>query len=132
MRHWNKQTLQTIPEKPWKVEIIVGNCILYPAQAIKEVGFMDEKRLPQYGDAEYTPRMRKKGWNLLIEPRAKVYCKPNDVPQRYKEMPLKKLFYNIFINLHGPHSLRRRWFMILGSSPNKFEGYLAFIIFFIR
>src|SRR5688500_7308468 len=44
MRHWVKQTIHTLPSGPWKVELIVGNCILYPADTNREVGLMDEKR----------------------------------------------------------------------------------------
>lgn len=69
-RYYQEQTVWTVPEKPFEVEIIVGNCVLYPRQVIEEVGLMDEKKLDQYGDVEYTPRMRKRGWRLLIEPRA--------------------------------------------------------------
>jgi GT2 family glycosyltransferase len=127
LRHWVKQSLDTLPSKPFAVDLIVGNCVLFPAEVIREVGLMDAARLPQYGDAEYTPRMRRAGWKLLIDPRAKVYCKPNDVPERMSTMPFRKLF-----DPHHPHSLRRRVNTILGPAPNKVEGYAALIIFFVR
>jgi len=132
MRHWMKQTVEMLPEKPWKVELIVGNCVLYPSQAILEAGFMDEKRLPQYGDAEYTPRMRKMGWTLVIDPRAKVFCKPNDVPKSLRSLSIQELVHSLFINPHHPHSLKRRWYMIMGSAPNRFQGFTAFVVFFVR
>ncbi len=132
MRHWVKQTIHTLPSSPWKVELIVGNCILFPAAAIREVGLMDDKRLPQYGDAEYTPRMRRAGWNLLIDPAAIVYCKPNDIPERMKGMPVKSFINKLFFDPYHPHSLRRRLNTSLGSSPNRFQGYAAVPIFFLR
>src|SRR6187549_2220190 len=132
MRHWVKQTLDTLPKVPWEVELIVGNCVLFPADAIREVGLMDDKRLPQFGDAEYTPRMRKAGWRLFIDPRAKVFCKPNDIPERISSMGMRRMAATILLDPHHPHSLRRRLNMIVGSSPNRLEGYAAFLIFFVR
>ena len=132
MRHWVKQTLDTLPEKPWEVELIVGNCVLFPAEAVRQVGLMDEKHLPQYGDAEYTPRMRKAGWRLMIDPRARVYCKPNDVPEKISKMGLRRMGATMLFDPYHPHSLRRRLNMIVGSAPNKPEGYAAFVVFFVR
>lgn len=132
MRHWVKQTLRTLPERAWEVELIVGNCVLFPSAAIREVGLMDAERLPQYGDAEYTPRMRKAGWRLLIEPQAHVYCKPNDVPERISTMSARRMTTAMLFDPYHPHSLRRRLNMSVGSAPNKLEGYAAFVIFFVR
>jgi GT2 family glycosyltransferase len=132
MRHWVKQTVDTLPKEPWEVELIVGNCVLFPAAAIREVGLMDAKRLPQYGDAEYTPRMRKAGWKLFIDPRARVYCKPNDIPERISKMSARRMVATMLFDPYHPHSLRRRLNMIVGSAPSKPEGYAAFVIFFVR
>jgi GT2 family glycosyltransferase len=132
MRHWVKQTLDTLPKTPWEVELIVGNCVLFPAEVIREVGLMDQTRLPQYGDAEYTPRMRKAGWRLFIDPRAKVFCKPNDVPERISGMGMRRMAATMLFDPYHPHSLRRRLNMIVGSAPNSIEGYAAFVIFFAR
>ena len=132
MRHWVKQTVDTLPDRTWEVELIVGNCVLFPADAIREVGLMDEKRLPQYGDAEYTPRMRKAGWRLFVDPRARVYCKPNDVPERISKMTVRRMASTMLFDPHHPHSLRRRLNMIVGSAPSKPQGYAAFVMFFVR
>lgn len=132
IRHWRHQTIYTIPDTPWKVDLIVGNCTLFPVQAIREAGLMDESRLPQFGDAEYTPRMRRLGWTLLIEPRAKVFCKPNDIPERIRTMSTRRLLQEIFLNPHSGQSLKRRYYMSLGSAPNKLSGLIAFFVFFIR
>lgn len=131
-RHWVKQTVWTIPDRPWEVELIVGNCVLFPVEAIKQCGLMNEKRFPHYGDAEYTPRMRRNGWKLLIEPRARVFCQPNNLPPRLREMPLRKLFNTLFIDLGNGHSLRRRLNANLDGAPDRLQGILAFIVFFIR
>lgn len=130
-RHWHKQTVWTIPAKPWRVDIIVGNCVLYPVQAIRQVGLMDEKRLVQYGDAEYTPRMRRKGWNLLIEPRARVFCKPNDPIEGFMKKSFREKLSLLFTSA-SPYSVQRRVYGSLGSAPNKFLGLLTIPIIALR
>ncbi len=130
--HWRKQTIWTVPQKPWQVDIIVGNCVLYPAEVIREVGLMNEKKFAQYGDAEYTPRMRKRGWKLLIEPKAKIFCKPNDVPPKLSAMSMKKLVSVLFLEPHNVHSLRRRFNMNLHGAPSKIEGLVSLAVFFGR
>lgn len=131
-RHWRKQTVWTVPADPWEVELIVGNCVLYPAGAIAEVGLMDEKRLVQYGDAEYTPRMRRRGWRLMIEPRARVFCMPNEAPRRLREMTVSEKVSAVFTHSGNAHSIHRRYHMSLGSAPNKLLGLLALPVFFVR
>ena len=131
-RHWRHQTVWTVPQKPWEVELIVGNCVLYPADAVREVGFMDERRLVQYGDAEYTPRMRKRGWRLLIEPKARVFCQPNVVPAGFRKMPLRKKLTEMFFKPTGSYSIHRRVYTTLFGAPNRLEGILALPLFAVR
>ncbi|QQS33114.1 MAG: glycosyltransferase family 2 protein [Acidobacteriota bacterium] len=131
-RHWFHQTVWTVPKSPWYVEMIVGNCVLFPASAIREAGLMDSKRFPQYGDAEYTPRLRKLGWKLLVEPRARVFCKPNDPPSGFRNLPLTEKFRRLFSDPFGPYSLRRRFNATMAVAPNKVEGLAAVVIFGIR
>ncbi len=130
-RHWTQQTVATLPSRPWKVDCIVGNCVLYPLAAIREVGLMNEK-LVQYGDAEYTPRMRRRGWTLLIDPDARVFCKPNDQISGFRKMPLSKQIHAIFRNPSGPYSLQRRFYSTVGGAPNVIVGTLAVGIFYLR
>jgi GT2 family glycosyltransferase len=130
--HWRKQTVETVPPRPFEVELIVGNCVLYPVKAIEEAGPMDEKRLPQFGDSEYTPRMRKLGWRLLIEPRAHVYCKPNDVIAGFRSLPMGEKFRRLFRDPTGPYSVSRRFNSLFLGAPNKLQGLLAVPIFYLR
>jgi GT2 family glycosyltransferase len=131
-KHWQNQTLSTIPQKPWEVELIVGNCILFPVEAIKENGLMNEERFPHFGDAEYTPRMRRNGWKLLIEPRAKIFCQPNVSPPSLRRMGYGKIFHTLFVDKISGNSLRRRFYANIEGAPNPVEGTLAFFIFYIR
>ena len=131
-RHWRHQTVWTVPDRPWEVELIVGNCVLYPAAAVREVGFMDEKKLVQYGDAEYTPRMRRRGWRLLIEPKARVFCQPNVEISGFRQLPLREKFSEIVLKPSGPYSIRRRLYSTMGGAPSRLQGMIAIPVFYLR
>jgi len=131
-RHWYRQTIWTIPNKPWEVDLIVGNCVLVPAQAIKEEGLMNSERYPNFGDAEYTPRLKRKGWRLLIDPRVRVFCQPNYTPAKVTKMSLRQKFNALFFDLKNIHNLRRRFYFYWDSVPNKIAALTGFFIFFVR
>ena len=131
-RHWQSQTVWTIPQKPWKADLIVGNCVLVPADAFRECGLMNSKRYPNFGDAEFTPRLRKPGWQLWIDPRAQVFCQPNEASPRVRKMGLKAMFSELILDLRRGHNLRRRLYSNLDSAPSKMQGLAAFAIFLIR
>ncbi len=131
-RHWHHQTVWTIPEKAWEVGVIAGNCLLIPVQAIKELGLMNSKRYPNFGDAEYTPRLRKNGWKLLIEPRARVFCQPNNLPGKVGKMSFREKINALIFNLGHIHNLRRRFYANLDGAPSKLQGAAAFCAFFVR
>jgi GT2 family glycosyltransferase len=126
-------TVWTAPQEAWEVELIVGNCVLYPVDAIKQVGLMNEKAFPYgFGDAEYTPRMYKAGWSLLIEPSAYVWCQPNTIPPSMKSLPKRKFLRELFLDRHSQRNLVRmfktRWY----SAPSHFIGLVAFGVTVIR
>ena len=131
-RLWQNQTIWTIPKKTWEVEIIVGNCVLVPVEAIREAGLMNSKRYPNFGDSEYTPRLKRKGWKLLIDPRARVFCQPNDVPKKITHLTIREKFDALFVNLGNIQNLRRRFYTYLDSAPSKLQGLIGCIIFIIR
>ena len=131
-RHWYQQTVWTVPEEPWKVDLIVGNCVLVPAAAIEECGLMDSKHFPNFGDAEYTPRLKRKGWNLLIDPRARVFCQPNREFQRIRSLSFTKMVNALLIDLKSAHNLRWRFFSHWYTAPNRFAALAAFTSFLVR
>jgi GT2 family glycosyltransferase len=122
-----------VPQHPFEVEIIVGNCVLYPVAAIREVGLMNAKRFPYgFGDIEYTPRMRRKGWRLLIEPRARVWCEPNtDLPSPSK-LPKKKLVKDLFLDYENQYNLFRQFVSRWESAPTRTQAVTAFGIMLVR
>lgn len=131
-QHWYSQTVWTVPERPWKVDLIVGNCVLVPAAAFAECGLMNSTRFPNMGDAEFTPRLRKAGWTLLIAPRSRVFCQPNNIPPRIRSKNLKSLYGDLIVDLKNIHNLRRRLYANLDSAPSKLQGLAAFAMFMTR
>jgi GT2 family glycosyltransferase len=131
-RHWYHQTVWTVPEKPWKVDVIVGNCVLIPAEAVQAAGFMDSKKYPNFGDVEYTPRMKRMGWELLIEPRARVFCQPNDIPKGVVRTSFLNRLNMLFLDKRAPGNLRRRFRSMWDTAPSKIDALFAFNIFIAR
>jgi GT2 family glycosyltransferase len=131
-RHWYEQTVWSIPSSVWKVDIIVGNCVLVPAAAFAEAGLMDSRRFPNFGDAEFTPRLKRLGWELLIDPRARVFCQPNCLPARVRSMGPVKMFNALVLDLKNSHNLRRRLYEYLAGAPTKIHGLAAFVTFLFR
>ena len=131
-QHWEQQTIWTVPTKPWEVDIIVGNCVLVPVEAIRDQGLLNSKRYPNFGDAEYTPRLKRNNWRLLIDPRARVFCQPNTISKRISSMNLKEKFNALFWNLGHGQNLRRHFYHYIDSAPSRLQGFIGFIIFFIQ
>lgn len=130
-QHAQNQTVWTIPKKPWQVDIIVGNCVLVPVEAIHEVGLMNSRRYQNFGDAEYTPRLKKNGWQLLIEPRARVFCQPNTVPQSILKMSFREKMNALFFNAGHVRNVPRLFKSYLDGAPNKMLGAIGFGMYFV-
>ena len=131
-RHWYHQTVWTIPDRPWKVGVIVGNCVLIPTAAIREAGLMDSKHYPNFGDAEYTPRLKRLGWRLLIDPRARVFCQPNNIPAKVLDLPMRQKMRVLIFDRRSGHNLLRRFRGMWDSAPTKIDALLAFGVFLGR
>ncbi|MFN0277730.1 MAG: glycosyltransferase family 2 protein [Pyrinomonadaceae bacterium] len=123
-------TAFSVPRARFEVENIVGNCVLLPVEAIRECGLMDEKHFPHgWGDAQYTTKMRKMGWKLLVNPRSLVWCEPNTYPQPLHQSSVSESLNTLFINEKHPANLKRqlvsRWY----SAPTKFKALAAFAVY---
>jgi GT2 family glycosyltransferase len=131
-RHPRTLTVKNAPRDRWEVELIVGNCVLYPVEAIAQVGLMNEKAIPMYGDAEYTPRMRRAGWTLMIEPRSYVWCQPNTVSPSLRRLPIRKALSALIFDQMNSNNL------IVGSrvywleAPSHIMGLVAYFIRIVR
>ncbi|MGD9560673.1 MAG: glycosyltransferase family 2 protein [Pyrinomonadaceae bacterium] len=129
-QHWLEQTIWTVPTRPWQVEAIVGNCILYPAAVFSDAGMMNPRVSAQYGDAEFTTRLRKRGWRLLIEPRARVFCQPNYKHVSLTSLPFRRQIEELFRRRKSRMNISHQLRQSLYTAPNKVAGLAAFASFY--
>lgn len=131
-KHWQYQTVWTVPAHPWEVDLIVGNCVLYPRSCFDNCGFMDSKRFPNFGDAEYTPRLQRAGYKLVVDPRSRVFCQPNAIPQRLRDKNPASLFRELVLDLKQPGNLTRTFLSHIRGGPSAFQGVAAFFVLLVR
>lgn len=118
------------PKEAFEVEGMAGNCVLFPAEAIRECGLMDEKKFPHgWGDIQYVRRMKKMGWRLLIEPKSLVWCEPNTYPKPLHHLPVKEIGRVLFINRRHPLNLHRQFIARWESAPTKIQALGAFFVY---
>lgn len=122
----------TLPREPFEVECIVGNCVLFPAEAIREVGLMDEKRFPHgWGDAQWLSRMRQAGWKLLIDPGSKVWCEPNTYPPPLHSVGVRSTIKVLFRDHRHPLNLRRQFEARWHSAPSRLAAAGSFAVYIL-
>lgn len=131
-QHWYQQTIWTIPQTSWEVEMIVGNCVLYPVAVFKEAGFLRPQVSAQYGDAEFTTRLRKLGWRLVIEPRARVFCQPNYEHVSLTSRPLRQQIDAFFLNKRSAMNIPHQFRQSIHTAPNKAAGFAGFLAFYFH
>jgi GT2 family glycosyltransferase len=122
----------TVAQRVFEVECIVGNCVLFPTEAIREVGLMDETRFPSgWGDAQWLSKMRKAGWRLLIEPNSLVWCEPNTYPQPLHTAGLKRALNVLFRDHRHPLNLRRQFEARWHSAPSHIAAATSFGVYLL-
>lgn len=130
-RHLYRQTVWTMPKAAFDVDALSGNCILFPPEVFKENGLFDHERFPHYPDNEYTARVKKKGWRLLIEPGARVFNQPNDVSSLGK-MNWRQKYQALWADARKAQNLRTRFLVYWSGAPTKLHAIAAWTIFVAR
>jgi glycosyltransferase involved in cell wall biosynthesis/GT2 family glycosyltransferase len=131
-RHRHHLRADTLPDEPLEAEVLVGNCILVPTRALDECGLLDDRGIHNWvGDAEWTPRLRRAGWRLLVDPRARVVCAPNaDVPSPWTGgLPGVR---RALTDPLSPYCLQALWANRTISGPDPARGAAAFAIHVAR
>jgi glycosyltransferase involved in cell wall biosynthesis/GT2 family glycosyltransferase len=128
-RTWSRQTVADLPDGPFAVETIVGNCMLVPAQAIRDCGLMKSEAMPNFGDAELSARMRKSGWRLLIDPSVRILCQPNDLPKRLSSLSPGQIYDALWSRRTSYHNLKQKAATNAGGAPSRLQGNLATAIY---
>ncbi|HXH70376.1 MAG TPA: glycosyltransferase family 2 protein [Pyrinomonadaceae bacterium] len=123
-------TVFDFPPNAFEVEGMAGNCVLYPVEAIRECGLMDEKKFPHgWGDIQYVVRMKRKGWRLLVEPKSFVWCEPNTYPKPLHQTSMREVLQTLLRNRRHPLNLQRQFIARWESAPSKTQAFLSFLIY---
>ncbi|OGM16145.1 hypothetical protein A2V55_02310 [Candidatus Woesebacteria bacterium RBG_19FT_COMBO_37_29] len=62
-------------EKTIATDFVTGACAFFNAEALKDIGFFDEKYFLYLEDADISQRMRKGGWKVLYSPHGFLWHK---------------------------------------------------------
>lgn len=119
----------SVPQTPFDVETLAGNCVLYPVQAIREVGLMDERRYYCFADLPYTVAMRRAGWRLLVDPTARVWCQPNATPPRLRSLSTAAVLRMFLVDGRHPLNLKRHFVTLWDTAPSGGHAITAFSIY---
>lgn len=123
-------TAFNVPASPFDVECIVGNCVLFPVEAVREAGLFDQKHFPHgWGDAQYLMRLRKLGWRLLVDPRSRVWCEPNTYPPPLHSLGASAALRILFLNERHPLNLKRQFVARWYSAPSRPAAVIAFLVY---
>mgnify|MGYP002076094457 CR=1 FL=1 len=120
-------TAFNVGKEPFEVECIVGNCVMFPIEALRECGLMDEVKFPHgWGDAQWLARFRREGWRLLVDPTVYVWCEPNTYPAPLHKAGFGKLISILFSDRKHPQNLQRQWIARTESAPSKTKAVFSF------
>ena len=96
-----------LPAYTRPVDWVTGAAMLVRRSAIRDVGPMDENFFLYYEDVEWCHRMRDRGWDVLLEPSARVihHLGASDVPAARVEQAYRDSFYR-YCDLYGLWGLK--------------------------
>ncbi|TAK55884.1 MAG: glycosyltransferase family 2 protein [Bacteroidetes bacterium] len=85
-------------EEPFPVDALDGSSQFYPLHIVKAIGFWDVRYKMSFADVEYSVRAKKKGFQLISNPRAIVWhdYEESETIQKKKKNYKFKLLYLLF------------------------------------
>lgn len=110
---------------------LTGMGVLIPVGVFKKIGFYDDKNYPLYfGDADFSERARRAGFELWINPKSRVYGDIHDnwIGKNVRR-PKVRFIYDMFVSIHSPFQWKtRRSYYKLYWPGNYTFGLAAFYI----
>ena len=81
------KTVFDLPSHPFEVEGMAGNCVLIPADALRECGLMDEKKFPHgWGDTQLLSECERWAGDCSSNRGLTFGAKPNTNPRPLHEV----------------------------------------------
>jgi len=115
---------------PVKSTWLTGMGVLIPAETFRKIGFFDEKNFPLYfGDADFSERARRAGYELWVDPRSVVYGDIYDNwVGRNVRYPKLIFLYDLFTIQNSPFQWKSRRLFYKKYWPGNYR--LALLIFY--
>jgi len=105
-----------------EVSTLTGRGVLIPIKAYQDYGLYNEQHYRQFGDPEFSKRMEKAGYKLLVSYDAVVFSSelPELRREKYRLSDLRKYFWSTRSNF----DLRFRFWFALDTSRSVFQGII--------
>jgi GT2 family glycosyltransferase len=108
--------VSALPQQPFRVDALEASAVLVKVSAVKEIGGFDEGFFMYWEDTEWSCRASKKGWVLLVQPKARVTH-----AVAASSTPLAKMEF----------MLRNRWrFVRLTAGPREAAAFSIYFLCF--
>ncbi len=104
LAYQDRKTVSAI--EPFETEYACGCCLLVSASVLRQVGLMDERYFAYYDEADWSSRMKARGFECYVIPTAHVFHKVS----RTKRRPLVTYFLarNRLLWMHDHLPFRKR------------------------
>lgn len=113
---------------------LTGMGVLVPAKAFREVGLFDEENFPLYfGDADFSMRAKKLGWELLVTNRTTLATDTSSSwLSKQLSNPTLGFYYNVFFSVRSNYNLPDRIKFYRRHWPRRWRSALIrfYIVFF--
>ena len=120
---------------PFDVDSINGNCLLVPSNVFLDVGTYDDQLMPHcYADTEFTVRAKRRGYRLLIEPRAIVWDDDSDLADKaaYASKASTIDLRQLFMGRRSPYNVTAIYTFYTRTAPNFAIGFAFFLYRMLR
>ncbi len=109
----------TAPEvsEPRDMEMVAGCAVLFRAEALRHIGFFDERFFAYHEDVDWCTRAREAGHRVLYEPTAVIHHRRAPIFARRRKEPYLYYFYGRNAILYAyKHARASQWAKLLATS----------------
>jgi GT2 family glycosyltransferase len=117
-----------LPEfnEPKLVDWLPGMGSVFSVEVFNKIGYLDEKRFPQYhGDSDYTLRAKKAGYSITVYPDLILFNDTSNSGLRHDNT--FKVLRKSLTSIKSNYNLKKEWlfYKVHGSSVMTYRGFLS-------